>query len=550
MRRTSITTQALLLHLGVLVVVLAAGLALVGLLLRTELEAQYEQRALAVARSVAADPAYAQAMAAGRPGPDGPVQRRAEQVRARTGALFVVVADVRGLRWSHPNPSLVGQTVSTDARGPLEGREVVALERGTLGLSARGKVPLRAADGAVVGEVSVGIEAREVHDRLMQLLRGTAGFAGLALLLGTAGAILLVRRLKRQTLGLEPAELTALVREHEAVLHGVQDGVLAVDRDGRVGMANEAARRLLGDGLQEGRPVVDLVPPRLAELLAGGARFEDRVVLAGDRVLLVTAQAVARGGRDLGTVLTVRDRTDVEGLGRELDTVRVLFDALRAQSHEHTNRLHVLAGLLQLGHADQAGDYLQELQVDPLSAEDGRVRDPYLRGLLAAKAAAAAERGVRLVLSPDSAVSATVAAPLDVVTVLGNLVDNAVRAAAEGARRPAWVEVALAADGSGLQLAVTDSGDGMGEAAVRHAFDDGWTTRPGADRLHGLGLALARQTARRHGGELRLLVPRGPDHGAVFTAELPGVLRSRGDAEAVLAGGEPPGRERAGQAEP
>src|SRR3954466_5217839 len=250
-RRLPFARQALLLQLGVLVLVLASGLGLVALLLRSELEGQYEQRALAIARTVASDPAYAVDIAAGPPTADGDAQQRAEQARRRTGALFVVVTDARGVRYSHPNPSLLGQRVSTDPSEALAGREVVAVQRGTLGLSARGKSPLRDASGRVVGEVSVGIDAQAVHQRLVELLRLTLGFGALALLLGAAGAFLLSRRLKRQTLGLEPNELADLVHEHEAVLHGVENGVIGVDR-GVIRVANDEARRLLADAVVPG----------------------------------------------------------------------------------------------------------------------------------------------------------------------------------------------------------------------------------------------------------------------------------------------------------
>jgi len=218
-------------------------------------------------------------------------------------------------------------------------------------------------------------------------------------------------------------------------------------------------------------------------------------------------------------VLTLRDRTHLEDLGRELDTVRALFDALRAQSHEYTNRLHTLAGLLQLGHVDEAQDYLQELSDDPV-ADGGRLRDPYVRGLLAAKAAAASERGVQLRLTEGSELGQALSAPLDAVTILGNLVDNAVRAAAAGQRRPAWVDVAIALDGDTLHMAVSDSGEGVRPEAEEKVFEDGWTTAADDGRPHGLGLALARLAARRHGGEVRVVVASGPDHGAVFAAEL------------------------------
>jgi two-component system CitB family sensor kinase len=527
-RRLRLTTQVLLLQLGVLVLVLAAGLGLVALLLRGELERQYEQRALGIARATAADPELAGEVLAGDPAPAGPVQVLAEQVRARTGAFFVVVTDDRGIRYSHPTAALIGRTVSTDPSVALGGRDVVALEKGTLGLSARGKTPLRDASGAIVGEVSVGIDAQDVHDRLVALEWFTAGFGALALLLGAAGATLLARRLKRQTLGLEPAELADLVLEHEAVLHGVRDGVVAVERSGageRVTMANDEARRLLGADVRPGAGLAVLAP-RLAEIARGEADVDDRLVLTGPRTLSVTARRVTRGGRELGSVLTVRDRTQLEHLGRELETVRALFDALRAQAHEHSNRLHALAGMLHLGHVEEAAAYLEALSGDPLSAgEDvGRLRDPYLRGLIAAKASAAAEQGVELRLAEDGELDAELTAPLEVVTVVGNLIDNAVRAAAEGRRRPAWVEVAVAGDDSALNVGVTDSGDGLDPAAAALAFTDGWTTRRDDARSHGLGLALARQTARRHGGDVEVLATAGPDHGAVFLARLRGVL--------------------------
>jgi two-component system CitB family sensor kinase len=249
-------------------------------------------------------------------------------------------------------------------------------------------------------------------------------------------------------------------------------------------------------------------------------------VLHGDRTLVVSSRRVRRGDHDLGVVLTLQDRTQLEHLGRELDTVRSLLDALRAQSHEHTNRLHALSGMLHLQHVDEARDYLAELVRDPGSATDGetRVSDPYLRGLLAAKSAVATERGVQLRVSEDTFLPGRLTAPLDVVTVLGNLVDNGIRAAAEGGRRPAWVEVALAADDTTLLVGVSDSGSGLPEDAP--VFADGWTTHADDGRPHGLGLALARQAARRHGGDLSLVLAGGDAHGAVFSARLPGVVQS------------------------
>ncbi|WP_204050002.1 sensor histidine kinase [Microbispora siamensis] len=518
-------TQALLVQVAVLLLIIGLGFALVAYLLHAELERQYEQRALAVARAVAADDVVIRAVAAHSPGPQ--VQRRAEEVRRRTGVLFVVVADDQGIRYSHPDPARIGHRVSTEPEA-LAGRDVVTFERGTLGLSARGKVPVLDGAGRVAGQVSVGIAAGEVSRRVGDLLRGAAGFTGLALLLGLAASAGLARRLKRQTLGLEPSDLADLLREREAVLHGIDEGVLAVDAAGRITICNDAAARLLGGMPDPGTAVGDAgLPAGVRTLLAERRTVRGVLLATEDRMLVATAGPVRRGQHDLGHVVTLRDRTDLDEMTRELDVVRALSDALRAQAHEYTNRLHTLSGLLSLGHRDEAAAYLRELADDPLATEygdGGRLRDPYVRGLLAAKTAVASECAVDLRLSQDSFLPGPLTCPLDMVTVLGNLVDNAISAARSGARRPAWVEVSLLAEAGILHLVVVDSGDGVPPQACDRLFDQDFTTSADDARPHGVGLALARRVARRHGGDLALTRPSGADCGAVFVARIPGAV--------------------------
>jgi two-component system CitB family sensor kinase len=484
-----------------------------------------------VARTVAADPGLGDAVSAGDP--DHLVAAHAERARAASGALFVVVTDRNGIRYAHPNEDLIGQRVSTDPSQALAGNEVANVEAGTLGLSARGKVPLRDHAGAIVGEVSVGFDAEDINSALLRLL-GLAGlFAGGALLLGVAGSALLTRLLKRRTLGLEPHELAGLVQEREAVLHGIGEGVLAVDAHGRVTVCNREAARLLGTPVEPGTPVAELdLPPRLRAALSpepgdGAQPLDNVITVVGDRVLVVNRRPVRRDGRDLGAVLTLRDRTDLETLTRELDSVRGLTDALRAQRHEFANRLHTLSGLIQTQHHQEAVDYLQALQSGPIAAlgpGGEAVRDPYLLAFLSAKTAAATEKGVELEVGDTSWVPGRVVAPLEVTTVVGNLVDNALEAARLGARRPARVDVDLLADGDTLHVSVADTGDGVPNRLREAVFAEGVSTRDGDGR--GLGLALTRQAARSLGGEVRLTDPGGPEHGAVFVAVLPQVLET------------------------
>jgi len=523
--------------LQTVLVVLLIGLVavLVGWLLRNTLTDEYGERALAIARTVADDPEVVTSVAAKSSG--GPLQREVEDLTARTGALFVVVTDDHGIRLAHPDAGQVGEMVSTDPSEALAGREVVsAVETGTLGRSVRSKTPVLGPAGAVVGEVSVGYAVTAPAGETRRLLTLLGVFAATAMLLGLAASWLLSRRLRRLTHGVEPRELTGMLYEHEAVLHGIGEGVLAVDAQQRISVRNAEAERLLGVPLPVGGAAAELaVSPRVHKALLEPP-VDNVLAVAGERVIVVNSRPVHRDDRALGTVLTFRDRTDLDMLTRELDAVRSLTDGLRAQRHEYSNRLHTLSGLLQLGHRSEALDYLQTLTETGSgrpSGIDGAVRDPYLSALLLAKTEQAREKDVELRLTEDSSVPGLVDDPVAVTTVLGNVLDNALRAAQLASRRPAWIEVTLLADGDTLHLSVQDSGPGVPPELRDSVFDEGVTTKltPG----HGLGLALARHEARGRGGDLWLANGSGSDPGedgpesgaeagALFVAALPGVL--------------------------
>jgi two-component system CitB family sensor kinase len=526
MSRLSWGTRTVLVTALLLVLVVLGCMVASVVVLRRDLTQEYEQRALAVARSVAQRPDLARLVTTTRPTADGPVEVQAEAVRRATGALYVVVTDDRGIRYSHPTRTRIGQRVSTSPAQALAGREQVVVERGTLGPSARGKVPLRARDGRVVGEVSVGIDLAAINQRTRQLalLLGLVTLVPLGI--GVAGALTIGRRLRRSTLGLQPEQMADLVREHEAVLHGVRDAVVAVDNAGRLTVTNPQAIRLLGGRPQRGADLAGAgVSPDVVALMAEEPPPRGALRLVGDTAVLATRLPVQRDGRDLGQVLILRDRSDLDSLASELEATRALTDALRAQAHEHTNRLHALTGLLHQGNLPEALTYLDELSGSETWVSG--LDDPYLAGLLAAKSSAASEAGVALEVSPETHVEGTLRGPLDAVTVVANVVDNAIRAAAQGARRPARVEVTLLSDGTDLLVHVVDSGDGVPPDSADAVFEHGWSSRRDGRPGHGLGLALARHTARSTGGDLSLRDPGGPPpapHGAVFGARLVGAL--------------------------
>ncbi len=303
---------------------------------------------------------------------------------------------------------------------------------------------------------------RDVRDDLL----ATAGIAAGALAVGVLGSIALSRRWRRLTLGLEPDQLSELVREQEAVLHSVGDGVLAVDASGVVRVVNDRARELLAVDGDVGDRVEDIgLTPRVLDVAREPVETA-RAAAVGDRIVLVSSRRVRREGRDLGLVVSVVDRTDVEGLTREVASIKAMTDALRAQRHESANRIHVVSGLIRQGRADAALEYLDEVAGTGRFAIDvpglDNVTEPHLHAFLDAKAAAAREHGVTLTLGPQTWIDGELVSPVDVVTIVGNLVDNAIDAAREGSREPRVVEVEIVAEGSTVLVTVADSGDGIG----------------------------------------------------------------------------------------
>ncbi|WP_329527431.1 sensor histidine kinase [Streptomyces sp. NBC_01462] len=508
---------------AVLIAVLVAGYALFTYVSdRSQAEEAAGRQAMAVARSVADAPSVRDAIRT--TDPTKPLQPYALQVQRDTDVDFVTIMNPRGIRWTHPDETLIGRHFLGHIGPALRGKSFTETYTGTLGPSVRAVTPVLD-NGHLVGLVSAGIKVEAITKRVQDQVTALIGVAGGALVLGGIGTYVINARLRRSTHGLNAAELSRMHDYHQAALHAVREGLLMLDAQYRVALMNDGGRELLGVGdAAVGRSVAELgLPAPLTGALLSAEPRVDEVHLTASRVLVVNTSPVT-GGERRGTVVTLRDVTELQALTGELDSERGFTQALRSQAHEAANRLHTVVSLIELGRAEEAVDFATaELELAQTLTDEviSAVSEPVLAALLLGKAAQANERGVELVISEQSGIDDGLLPPglpaRDLVTVLGNLIDNAMDAA-QGTVR-ARVTVTAFTDGSGLVLRVADTGAGVDPAHAEAVFRRGWSTKPAGPAGRGLGLALVRQAVNRHDGTLTVTEAAGG--GAEFEVRLP-----------------------------
>jgi sensor histidine kinase regulating citrate/malate metabolism len=451
------------------------------------------------------------------------VRIAAENNRSVIGSASVVVALPDRTVIATADPEEVGKRFDLGGSDVLEGRSWTG-ERAYEGKpGAIAMVPILSRRGdRQLGFVAVQRLYPSFADGLRAAAPNLLTYLGLASAIGIGGSLLVARRVKRQTHGLEPAEIAGLVEHREAMLHGIREGVIGLDPRGRVTMVNDEAIRLLripGDTL--GRTLEDLgVGDELRDALLTGEEETDRVVASAGRVLVVNRRPISSRGRAIGSVTTLRDRTELLELRRELVLTRHVTDTLRAQAHEFDNRLHTIAGLIEIGEGEEAVRFVHRIsssRSEFSATVTGAVRDPSIAALLIAKASQAAELGVDLRIAPDSSLPALRdELSADVATVVGNLVDNALEAASTAAER--WVEVSLGIVDGEVDVVVRDSGPGVPPGMEREIFRRGVTTKQGEHAgERGIGLSLVHLVCTRRGGEVRATSGAG----STFTARLP-----------------------------
>ena len=521
LRSSSVAAQILLLQLAVVGVLVIGGLGLAVVDARRDAVRSAGDVTLGVAESLAASPTVRAGALTGDP--TALLQPYAERVRQSTATSFVVVMSPDGIRWTHPDTSQIGGRYLGSIEAAQGGATLTEEYTGTLGRSVRSVAPVLDGD-RVVGLVSVGITISSVQRSIWPSLPPILLAALGASAIGVVGALGISRRLRRQTRGLGETQLVAMLEYYDAVLHAVREGMLLLDPNGKVQLANDEARRLLA--LPEdpvGSELGDLdLPTSFVERSGSAVEIRDEIQLVHDKILVVNRTVATWEGRVVGSVITLRDRTDLQSVSGELDSARSLADSLRAQNHEAANRLQTVVSLIELGRAEAAVEFAtSELELAQRLTDEvvAAVDDPVLAAMLLGKTAQAAERGIELTVVDGSAVGEHGFDPQDLVTLVGNLLDNAMDATGE-VERDRKVEVYCELADDRLRLRVGDSGPGLAVEQRSQVFTRGWSTKPGADGIgRGIGLALVTEVVRRLGG--RIEIGESRLGGAEFTVAIP-----------------------------
>ncbi|MGG1674795.1 ATP-binding protein [Neobacillus sp. NRS-1170] len=523
-------TKKILLQTKIFGLVLSLGLLLILLLTvffsymeSKQIEENKGRMALEISKTVSFIPPIISAFETADPSKT--IQPIAEKIRKETGAEFVVIGNKEGIRYSHPITSKIGKKMrgGDNERALNKGEYYVSKAKGSLGPSIRGKSPIFNEKGEVIGIVSVGFLLEDIQQQIMNTLSKVLLVSLIALIISLIGSILLGQNIRKDTMGLEPYEIASLYKEKNAVLHGVKEGILAINKDGFITMMNQPAKRLLHiKGSVRHLKVDGLFPSDyLYEVLRTGDPQEDKEMVWKDKTVIVNCTPLFDETGISGVVASFRDKTEIEQMVNTISEVKSYSEDLRAQTHEFTNKLYVLMGLLQLGEYEQAIEMIQtetqSLQIQN-SIVFNHIKDSKVQAILLGKLGKASEKKINFEIVADSFLAELPShiKLSNLIIILGNLIDNAFEAV-YGKDSPT-VKLFTTDIGSDIIFEIADNGKGISEREIPLLFNRGYSSKTGVEP-RGFGLANAEEAVAEMNGMIE--VQSNPENGTVFTVYLP-----------------------------
>lgn len=519
--------KMILLIVGLLLLVATIGGIFSLHIISSILEEQIGSRALKVSQTVAKIPQVQEDLLRDDYSRSS-LQQIIEPIRRETGAQFIVIGDKNGVRYTHPVPERLGKKMvgGDNHRALAQGLSYISKATGTLGPSIRGKVPVFSDTGAIIGIVSVGYLMEDVKAIIRSYQLRIISAITAAILLGVGLTIKITGNLKKAIFGLEPEEIGTLLKEKTATLEAVREGIMAVDAKGRITTINQAAFDTLNirhDPDIIGKQVQEVFPEtRMLEVLETGESQLDKILNLDEKEIIVNRLPIIMGDRVTGVVSSFRDKSELDTMAKKLYQVQKYSEMLRAQTHEYSNKLHTISGLIQIGASQEAIDLIgsetsgyQKLITSLMTI----VPDPVLAGTILGKYNKARELKIEMIVDPDSSMSDI---PVQIkrqglVTIIGNILDNSFEAVYRPEAVGKKVRLSMTDLGNDLIFEFDDSGPGIDRDMWQKIFGKGYTTKP--EEGHGMGLYLVEKAIIRMGGNIS--VGTSELGGTAFTVIIP-----------------------------
>jgi two-component system, CitB family, sensor kinase len=495
-------------------------------IMESNLKHEKGTKALSVAQSISNMPEIQKAFSSSDP--SAIIQPIAEKIRKQVGAEFIVIGNRNEIRYSHPDPNRLGQKmVGGDNDRVFKGESVISESIGTLGPSLRGKAPIFS-DGKVIGVVSVGYLQTDIEKEVSKIRRKIFIATMIILLGGLLAALLISLNIKRAIFGLEPKEIAWMYQEKHAILESIHEGIIAIDTNGRITVVNETAHKILNvpsDVLLRGKRIEDVLEnTHLYEVVRTGlAEYDRELTIFGEVFLVNRIPIFNKKGEVIGAVASFRNKSELSTLIQELSHVKAYAEGLRAQTHEYSNRLYTLLGLIQLGSYKEAIDFIsREVDVAQgfISFLMKEIPDPIIAGFILGKVSLASELKINFTIDRESSFKdVPVAVNRDsLVTIIGNLVNNAFEAVRENGKEEKNVSLFLTDLGRELIIEIEDNGKGIDTSLGEQIFQAGFSTKNRQSNA-GIGLSLVKEAINGLGGYITFTSNGG--EGTIFTVAIP-----------------------------